>query len=393
MVQNHICLFYGCMKLPQRERSAQTERQVRYLLTLTRESVRKATLADALCHRVGVAVVGLSGVATTARKRGEEYEVVETRAALLSADANSGSSRGSRESSRSSHRYSTTSPRLSPEGCNLIIFRSWETIQVRRFIALRSRPSGIRCLHVLFGSSRSVFVSPLLYDSMAAPKRRSTTGEKATAAEETVSSCSSAQPKYDLCAERKTPENRSQHDACEETTIPDNDIGLYVVNGPRRQELQDDETRGRLLMTPWKPGANYSFPSSSSLDLAAALMYVDDVEAAVLQMRESGFNDIFNASTKAAEAAHTEMRMPRLTGRQLHRHNVPSISEAATLPMAEEFAALYSNIISASELQGELAVWAAKWKSEKGETRNMSAMQAVADCPETPKDVPESFHN
>lgn len=59
-----------------------------------------------------------------------------------------------------------------------------------------------------------------------------------------------------------------------------------------------------------------------------------------------------------------------------------NIPEAATIPITEEFTALYSNIISASELQGELAVWAAKWKSQKRETPNMSAMQAVANCPE-----------
>lgn len=100
----------------------------------------------------------------------------------------------------------------------------------------------------------------------ALPSAHSTTGEKATAAEETVPSCSSAQPEYDSCAER-TSESLSEHDACKETTIPDNDIGLYVVNGPRRQDLQDDETRRRLLMTPWKPGANYSFPSVSKRKL------------------------------------------------------------------------------------------------------------------------------
>ncbi|KAH7979569.1 hypothetical protein HPB49_009944 [Dermacentor silvarum] len=155
-------------------------------------------------------------------------------------------------------------------------------------------------------------------------------------------------------------------------------------------------------------------------------MYVNDVESAVLQMRESGFNDIFDASVKVAEAADVEMRMPRVTGRQLHRHNMPvasveehfrlsvflpfldylisqlnewfkrhrhtwkmpssllpqDIPEAATLPIAEEFATLYSNVISASELQGELAVWAAKWKSEKRETHKMAEMQAVANCPE-----------
>ncbi|KAL1427920.1 hypothetical protein MTO96_003078 [Rhipicephalus appendiculatus] len=133
--------------------------------------------------------------------------------------------------------------------------------------------------------------------------------------------------------------------------------------------------------------------------MAAALMHVDDVEAAVLQMRESGFNDAYDASVKAAEAAHVEMRMPRVTGRQLHRSNVPVASieedfrlsvflpfldyligqfnerfkrhrhtvkmlsyipESATLPTAEEFADVYSNIISTSALQGELAVWAAK---------------------------------
>ncbi|KAH7978156.1 hypothetical protein HPB49_004693 [Dermacentor silvarum] len=125
--------------------------------------------------------------------------------------------------------------------------------------------------------------------------------------------------------------------------------------------------------------------ASSSLDLAAALMYVDYVESAVLQKRESGFNDIFDASVKAAEASHVEMRMPRVTSRQLHRHNVPvasveerfrlsvflpfldylisqlnerfkrhrhtlkmfsfllpqSIPEATTIPIAEEFEALY----------------------------------------------------
>ncbi|KAL1416821.1 hypothetical protein MTO96_044855 [Rhipicephalus appendiculatus] len=155
-------------------------------------------------------------------------------------------------------------------------------------------------------------------------------------------------------------------------------------------------------------------------------MHVDDVEAAVLQMRESGFSDVYDASVKAAEAAHVEMRMPRVTGRQLHRSNVPvasveehfrlsvflpfldyligqlkerfkrhrhtlkmlssllpqNIPESATLPTAEEFADVYSNIISTSALQGELAVWAAKWKREKREKLSMSAMQAFANCPE-----------
>ncbi|KAH7961445.1 hypothetical protein HPB52_009063 [Rhipicephalus sanguineus] len=207
---------------------------------------------------------------------------LRTRAALLSADANCGSSRGSRESSRSSHRYSTTSPQLSPDGCNLIIFRSWKTTEA----------------------------GPLEYAA------------------------------YTYCSVVRVPSS-SAH----------------------------------FCMTRW-----LRRNAAGSLDLAAALMYVDDVEAAVPHMRESGFDDIFKASTKAANATHTEMRMPRLTGRQLHRHN--TISEAATLPMAEEFAALYSNIIPTSKLQGELAVWAAKWKSEKRETRNMSAMQAVAVCPE-----------
>lgn len=48
---------------------------------------------------------------------------------------------------------------------------------------------------------------------------------------------------------------------------------------------------------------------SSSLDLATAVMYVDDIESAVLQMQESGFHDIFDAFIKAAKAAHAEMRM------------------------------------------------------------------------------------
>ncbi|CAN7941870.1 unnamed protein product [Ixodes hexagonus] len=56
------------------------------------------------------------------------------------------------------------------------------------------------------------------------------------------------------------PESTVSDDvAGEVSNVSDNDIGLCVLTGPKRQKIKDDETRRRLLMNPWKPGSKYCF--------------------------------------------------------------------------------------------------------------------------------------
>ncbi|CAN7942376.1 unnamed protein product [Ixodes hexagonus] len=127
-----------------------------------------------------------------------------------------------------------------------------------------------------------------------------------------------------------------------------------------------------------------------------------------------------------AEAANMEIRTPRVTSRQRHRQNIPAIdaedyfrlslflpfldhlitqlddrfekyrstlellssllpeniSCAVVPPDAEQFSAVYSSLVSISELQGELLVWAAKRRRTKNETPATPAIQAVALCPQ-----------
>ncbi|CAN7944287.1 unnamed protein product [Ixodes hexagonus] len=58
------------------------------------------------------------------------------------------------------------------------------------------------------------------------------------------------------------PESTVSDDvAGEASNVSDNDIGLYVLTGPKRQKIKGDETRRRLLMNAWKPGSKYCFPT------------------------------------------------------------------------------------------------------------------------------------
>lgn len=143
-------------------------------------------------------------------------------------------------------------------------------------------------------------------------------------------------------------------------------------------------------------------------------------------MQESGFNYVCDVSVKADEFASVEISMPRVTGRPLHLSKAPgvsvekqfrrsvflpfldylkiqinerferhrntlwmlsslppqNISEPTSLPNAEKFADVYLNNISTSALQGELAVWDAKWKREKREIHSTSATQMVDNGPD-----------
>ncbi|CAN7939811.1 unnamed protein product [Ixodes hexagonus] len=165
---------------------------------------------------------------------------------------------------------------------------------------------------------------------------------------------------------------------------------------------------------------------TTSLDVIGALSHVDDVEAAVQELRQSGISTVFQAAISMAEAANVEIRMPRVTSRQRHRQNIPAIDvedyfrlslflpfldhlitqlddrfkkHRSTLellssllpenifcdvvpPDAEQFSAVYSSLVSISELQGELLVWAVKCRRTKNETPTTPALQAVALCPQ-----------
>ncbi|CAN7977128.1 unnamed protein product [Ixodes persulcatus] len=175
---------------------------------------------------------------------------------------------------------------------------------------------------------------------------------------------------------------------------------------------------GKLLSLPLQLSRQLQCPTA---DLVQAIAHIDDVEASVMQLRESGLPALLQTAQQLCEEVNLEKEIPRARQRQMN--NIPSctvedyfrvfvylpfldhfraqLSErfrrqkgtikllSAFLPQniaqaekdidIDQIVTLYGGLVSFSELPGEVVIWAQKWRS--GPIQPVSAVQATCLCP------------
>ncbi|XP_028966392.1 52 kDa repressor of the inhibitor of the protein kinase-like [Galendromus occidentalis] len=133
-----------------------------------------------------------------------------------------------------------------------------------------------------------------------------------------------------------------------------------------------------------------------SLDIFAALRMVDNI-LSILELKrqnvETEFKIIYDEVTEICALLDVEIKMPRISGRQMHREIIrrrhPKLIPGDYYTVSSTFADLIETLdfyqtdldCSASVLRGEFECWKAKWGRKAGNELPETAIEALSFCP------------